>query len=75
MSSRSLTISVSVSREGIVLETAPIARWAIGKHVNRLRDWMERQGGYTETWRAHGYTTTHWQESPPGASKESESSP
>lgn len=45
-SSRAMTIRVSVDRSGIVVHTAPVAARFIGQHVEALRRWMEKQGGF-----------------------------
>lgn len=49
LSSRAMTVWVLTAAYGelppLVLSTAPVARWAVGKPLRVLISWMERQGG------------------------------
>lgn len=45
LSSRRLTVLACV-RDGILVETAPVTRWALGKPIERLVNWMKAQQGF-----------------------------
>jgi hypothetical protein len=36
---------VVVSTNGIIIETAPIAKWMIGKHINEIKLWVNKKSG------------------------------
>lgn len=44
-----------VAQDGVVVEVAPIARWAEGKSLSYVLDYFCRKGGKTElVWRKDG---------------------
>ena len=34
-----------IVREGYVTETAPIGKWMLGKHIDKVTDWVLGKGG------------------------------
>ena len=54
LSSNKMTIFAKVDKHWIVIDTAPIASWSIGKCFYRLREWMESQGGFRMEWLSDG---------------------
>jgi hypothetical protein len=48
LSTKRMTISVSVDDKGVVTYAPPIAKMFIGQPLNNLRRWMRKQGGYKE---------------------------
>ena len=48
MSNNRLTIQANVDDNGIVVEAAPVVKKFVGQHVNILRWWMRKLGGYKE---------------------------
>ena len=48
MSTRKMTICVDTNAEGVIVATPPIVRKFKGQHVNNLRAWLVKQGGYRE---------------------------
>ena len=48
MSNNRLTIQANVDDKGIVRWAAPVVKKFVGQHVNILRWWMRKLGGYKE---------------------------
>lgn len=38
-----------IVKDGIVVEAAPIMRWAEGKHINFVKKWVQGKGGLTSS--------------------------
>lgn len=48
MSTRKMTVVVDTNAEGVIVATPPIVRKFKWQHIDRLRAWLVRQGGYRE---------------------------
>lgn len=46
LSSRKMTVSADVNKDGVILDAAPIVRKFVGQHLMRLAVWMHKQGGF-----------------------------
>ena len=36
---------IVIDKDGIVIETAPIGRWMVGKHLSTITKWVESKKG------------------------------
>lgn len=48
LSTLRMTVSVRVDGDGFIVEAPPIVRVFKGQHIDNLRGWLKRQGGYQE---------------------------
>lgn len=39
---------IEVNINSIVVNTAPIAKWMVGKHINEVKSWIDKKGGKIE---------------------------
>jgi hypothetical protein len=39
---------IEVNINSIVVNTAPIAEWMVGKHINEVKSWIGKKGGKIE---------------------------
>ena len=47
LSTHRMTVYATV-KDGIVVECSPIISKFVGQHINNLRNWLKKQGGYRE---------------------------
>lgn len=52
LSSKRMTIGVVTDQQGVIVETAPIARKFVGQRLSNLVRWMKKQGGFR--WSSQG---------------------
>lgn len=48
LSSNQMTVGVDTNAEGIIVKCAPVVRKFQWGHIDLLRAWMAKQGGYKE---------------------------
>ena len=48
MSTHKMTVAVDTNADGVIVATPPIVRKFKWQHINALRAWLVKQGGYKE---------------------------
>lgn len=48
MSTHKMTVGVTTNAEGVIVATPPIVAKFKWQHIDNLRAWLVRQGGYKE---------------------------